>query len=273
LLTTEDGSEQFNLVGSIGTGSGGILGYTRTHRLGSKEAPDLRKGLGVVAASYTQDVVTGHLRVQLPSVISPSTMTLEGLMGSYELEVPNAARLSMRRDSNPVLLGDQGWVTYAEGVRMAYVMWPRLSIRGVVNGREVSGHGWLEHQWGDVAIGDLTWRYLFAQVGEQQVIAWVAKHRGAPEPVQFAGLLSNEGVRALTDVRVDPFDVHGLRIGTRLSCAEGEVVWTPSSPDQVVRLGYPTAKPVFEGHSEVTGRLNGAEVQGWGMTEIHPWRA
>lgn len=61
-------------------------------------------------------------------------------------------------------------VTNSLNEELAYYLWPGMLAMGTqgvgVDETRVGGRAWMEHQWGDLAIGDYRWRYLAIIVEE-----------------------------------------------------------------------------------------------------------
>lgn len=98
----------------------------------------------------------------------PEALAIEGGMGTYSMVIDTSEQLVLEFDQekgNPaVYLGEDGIMDYAGTDQMAYYLWPHLKVSGRWGtGRDekaVEGQAWMEHQYGDIQLGDYHWRYL-----------------------------------------------------------------------------------------------------------------
>ena len=90
-------------------------------------------------------------------------------MGIYTINISTTEQLalSLKQKTPAVLLGNKklnGIVAYNGTDQMAYYAWPNMTVTGVrgVGSKQMplQGRAWMEHQWGDMALGDYRWKYL-----------------------------------------------------------------------------------------------------------------
>jgi predicted secreted hydrolase len=96
-----------------------------------------------------------------------------GGMGSYAIAINTSEQISLvlQQRTPAALLGKErdGVMRYLDEDQMAYYAWPNMDVisgsRGTGAERTVlEGRGWMEHQWGDMPLGDYRWRYVAVDV-------------------------------------------------------------------------------------------------------------
>jgi hypothetical protein len=133
--------------------------------------------LGAMQSSYfeLQDgrAFRFHFGPQGPSRLGPpEAWSATGGMGIYTLAIDTAKQLALELEqSTPAVFpGPKGIYNYDDQRKMAYYLWPSLEVEGVqgvgADEQAVTGQAWMEHQWGDVPIGDYRWRYLAVIIEE-----------------------------------------------------------------------------------------------------------
>jgi predicted secreted hydrolase len=252
----------------------------------------------------------------------PEAWEVAGGMGSYTLNIDTSEQLtlSLRQPGPAVLLGTgdrlDGIVTYAQRDQMAYYAWPSLEVSGVrgtgADQMLVQGRARMEHQWGDVRVGDYRWKYLAVDVaytgrgGREQFLFFRAEHLKGGAPVVYGIRIEADGHYSVLDLHhglgpdhTSPAwnDVYPLstRIrassrvpyaGTRLAGGpQAEVTLTvePLFRDQECRTGIPEAffPRFWEGACKVSGTVTVSgedaarvvdEHASWAITELAGYR-
>lgn len=117
----------------------------------------------------------------------PNGWRVAGGMGAYALDIDTQRQLSLRltQRSPAVLLGDDGRERYAGDEELGYCVWPRLDVRGTINTglakHPVTGKAWMEHQWGDVRVGNYHWKFIALMHGENRY-SFFQVGSGSPVP-------------------------------------------------------------------------------------------
>lgn len=105
-------------------------------------------------------------------------------LADYNKDLANEAlRLRVRLERASFLPRDGG---SAMNEQMAYYLWPGMVVNGTrgvgVEEKAVAGRAWMEHQWGDLPIGDYRWRYIAVIVEKEH-----EKPDGSVYQSKFAG--------------------------------------------------------------------------------------
>lgn len=220
----------------------------------------------------------------IPAIRRDVTWSIEASQSlHYRLRVHEHRRYTVELDVRPgvaYLLGNQGIVDYGQGVELAYYVRPHLPTTGLIapdggSPVEVSGHTWLERQWGDADYTAVRWKYLLihASDAEQWIFFRLEHLHGARSRMNFGCRMTNGQIHTLPEaaIRIDdlPAGASPLPVRSRVEVpAYGidlEVV-PLFGTDQYYR---PLVAPAFfEGASDVTGTIEGKPVACWGMTEM-----
>jgi predicted secreted hydrolase len=133
--------------------------------------------LSPMAACYADPGDGRRFRFQFASPDASSTgprptWEVAGGMGCYTIGIRASQQLSLRllQETPAVLLGkdDHGVMRYVSGDEMAYYAWSNMSVsgsRGAGGKRErLVGRAWMEHQWGDMTLGEYRWKYMAIDV-------------------------------------------------------------------------------------------------------------
>jgi predicted secreted hydrolase len=92
-----------------------------------------------------------------------------GGMGVYSINISTSEQLALnlRQKTPAVLLGRErldGIMSYDGSDAMAYYVWPDIEVTGIrgVGTKQIQlrGQAWMDHQWGDMRVGDYRWKYL-----------------------------------------------------------------------------------------------------------------
>jgi predicted secreted hydrolase len=129
-----------------------------------------------------------------------------GALGGWSIDAAapgaGALKLSLTPVQPYVLNGPQGIVPEGPGASSAYYSAPRLAARGtlVLHGHtiNVSGRGWLDHQWGNFATNTASWHWnWFAcqfRNGSDLMLYQFIKPSGQPTGVQSGTFVPRPGV-------------------------------------------------------------------------------
>ncbi len=170
---------------------------------------------------------------------------------------------------------------------MDYRSYPRLELRGRVDGAPVSGEAWLDHQWGSLG-------WLLTDQPEKRVLSWdwfglnlddgsdwvVLVHRDAQHKSLVAQYVVRQNARGDIDVSHD----FSLKAGSEWESPRTRirypVEWTievpgwqasldfvPLARDQEIPL-FGLQRAVWEGAGLVRGRVGGKAVEGKARAEL-----
>src|SRR5262245_49843220 len=106
-----------------------------------------------------------------------------GVMGRYAIDLrdPVEAHLRTKPRKQATLVGNSGVMSYPGNGELAYAAWTSLDVSGTWQGDQVTGHAWMEHQWGPMLAENYRWK-CFAIVlenGEEWLIFEVWEQNGA----------------------------------------------------------------------------------------------
>jgi len=174
---------------------------------------------------------------------------------------------------------ERGIATYGDGLEMAWYGWPRLRVRaflssgsGFAADGQLTGVGWMEHQWGNTDFRKLSWRYtpVLFQGSDHRLMAYRFEHEDHPEAAQLrVGLLEDGALRVLDGATLSPQGPKG-GLETRIGLGARGSLAVMSRSGGTIDWRVPGVPDFYEGPSIVTGRLDGAAVEGVAMTELHP---
>ena len=89
---------------------------------------------------------------------------LEGSVEGYDVD------LSLSAAKPPVLHGGDGLLDFGEAGKTYYYTYPRLEVSGTLTAgdtvQEVTGSGWLDHQWGDFRAFEVGWDWFSLQLND-----------------------------------------------------------------------------------------------------------
>jgi predicted secreted hydrolase len=210
----------------------------------------------------------------------PMGWTVAGGMGSYSIDVDTHKQLSLtlRQRQPAVLLGRKGVQRYGDDDELGYCVWPHLTINGTMGTgleeRPVEGFGWMEHQWGDVAVGDYRWKFLAVRFEQRKYIFIRWEGRDTQESLGYA--LGENGVaRPLGKVEVADLEPshRGYPVRSRVRFTDGSKSYDhtiePLFTDQFLDGAIPGVLfPEFwEGVCRVVG-----DESAWAITELAGYR-
>lgn len=108
----------------------------------------------------------------------PEAWSVAGGMGMYTMAIDTVQQLALELHQRaPAVFPGPGGIFHYGGPEedqppreMAYYLWPLLQVDGIrgigADERAVQGEAWMEHQWGDVPLGQYRWRYLAVVIEE-----------------------------------------------------------------------------------------------------------
>lgn len=169
-----------------------------------------------------------------------------------------------------------GIATYGPGLEMAWYGWPRFRVRAFrpeapLAERELSGVGWMEHQWGNTDFRRLRWRYTPVLLSDSahRVMAYRFEHEAHPDAAQLrVGFLENGALQPLTGT-LRPTGPRG-GLDTQIDLGSRGALEVRSRTGGTIDWRVPGVPDFYEGPSLVTGSLDGMSVEGVAMTELHP---
>jgi predicted secreted hydrolase len=244
---------------------------------------DLREGRKLFDErfDFRQDAPRGDAIVSFPPLrIEQGDWKLvqEGL--SYRLTAgPLDLRLTPKK---PAVVHPPGYSGTAEVGRMYYVSYTRLALEGRIEGREVRGEAWMDHQWGGQLSGrEALWDWFGIHLsdGSDLMLYRVKKPpmaNGADgEVVQLAGSRTDPlgRIAELKDLRMTPRERWTSPSGRSYALAwkveaEGlELELAPVRQDQEL-LTASTGVAYWEGPVQGRGSWQGQPVEAKGMGEF-----
>jgi geranylgeranyl pyrophosphate synthase/predicted secreted hydrolase len=171
---------------------------------------------------------------------------------------------------------------------LEYFIYPRMDLLGSVDGREVAGQAWMDHQWG--------YRKWFLNSDKEQcIVGWdwfgislegggecmIQLFRDAASGSSLAGhaILWQDGVERHIDSEIhsEPqryWESTATRIEYPIAnrivipALEADFLFEPLADDQEIPIFGPM-RAVWEGVGKVTGTLGGRSVTGHARCELH----
>ena len=116
-------------------------------------------------------------------------------------------RLELTPLKPPVIHGEDGVSQKAAGAGKAshYVSFPRLEVRGQVNGREVQGTAWMDHEWftHQLESAQVGWDWFSAQLddGADVMLFQLRRRDGSIDPYLVRHVHRPAGPRAPSEAR------------------------------------------------------------------------
>ncbi|MFC1572865.1 lipocalin-like domain-containing protein [Candidatus Eisenbacteria bacterium] len=200
--------------------------------------------------------------------------------------------LHMRSIKPPMAIGGDGFIEMGSGWTYYYSQ-PRMHVQGLLHvpggpalGEEVEGHGWMDHQWGNLPTERISWEWISIQLeGMIEIMVADVWVDGIPEGSFSGGLNyydSGCDAQVLPDYEMTPIETYADPVSGRQWAVAWHVtepsrqidlVIEPGSYDHVMRLGIFDLLPLcfWESPCTVTGSIGGQPVQGTAFTEVtHP---
>jgi geranylgeranyl pyrophosphate synthase/predicted secreted hydrolase len=170
---------------------------------------------------------------------------------------------------------------------LEYFTYPRMDLIGSVDGREVTGQAWMDHQW-----GHRTW--FLSRDKEERIIGWdwfgisldedgecmIQLFRDAAGGGTLTGYatLWQSGVerRVESEIRIEPkryWESAATRIEYPVAnrivvpALEADLLFEPLIDDQEIPV-FGFMRAVWEGAGKITGTLGGRSVTGYARCEL-----
>jgi predicted secreted hydrolase len=167
-------------------------------------------------------------------------------------------RLRLTPRKPPVINGENGISQKAEGAGYAsyYVSFPRLAVEGTLNGAEVNGSAWMDHEWfsSQLAPNQVGWDWFSVQLANDTELMLFQLRRadGSIDPYS-AGTYIDRGGRAIhlkrADFQLEPLETwKSAKTGARYP-----VRWRITVPSLKLALECATPVPEQELVAETEG--------------------
>jgi predicted secreted hydrolase len=219
--------------------------------------------------------------------------TMTGGLGEDRLEARGARsrqglelglELALHDDREPLLHGDDGYVTFDSSTGSCYYSRPRMAATGsIVIGEEelpVAGSAWFDHQWGDfLSVGEgWDWFAVNLDDGTDLTVSVVREPEGR-EQLVYGTIRGESGSRLLgeRDIVVEaqdrwtsPQTAITWPAGWRLQIQdEGLVIdLRPTAADQELDTRTTTGVIYWEGSQSVRAERDGIPVGGEAYVEL-----
>lgn len=207
-----------------------------------------RAGPGIAGVSFESGRIwNGNWQVlwDKPSNVQTLTAVAQGV--SFDLR--------LRPDKPPVINGENGVSQKAAGAGKAsyYVSFPRLAVEGRLNGAEVTGTAWMDHEWFSQQLdaGQQGWDWFSVQLedGADLMLFDLRRTDGSTDPYSSGTYIAKDG-RA-THLRHADFDLQPVEYWTSpKTAAQYPVKWRISIPSLGLALECLAAVPDQELVSE-----------------------
>ncbi|ONH24205.1 carotenoid 1,2-hydratase [Pseudofrankia asymbiotica] len=188
--------------------------------------------------------------------------------------------------STPAALhGDAGIIPYGPFGQSGYYSQTNLKVSGTLFDHgmpvQVTGTGWMDHQWGDWTSKRGGWEWYSIQLSNntQYMLYFIRDANG--NYVQTIGTLVQPNGsttnlppaqlgRATTGTWTSPNTNITYPIKSTVTVPGGTLSVTPQLPDQEVWSGLITVGQYWEGTATVSGTVNGQAVTGMAYAEVIP---
>jgi predicted secreted hydrolase len=195
--------------------------------------------------------------------------------------------LALSTDEPAVLHGNGGLIPYGPFGTSYYYSWTSLLTSGVIIDHgvrvRVTGLSWMDHQWGPINFASgAGWDWFSMQLsnGQQYMLYFIRNETGqivttigtrvSDHGVQVTNLAPGSFGEQTTSQWTSP--ATGITYGSswQVQVPGGSLTVTPHLADSEVDLLSTQGLVYWEGDVAIQGRINGAEVNGVGYTEINP---
>jgi predicted secreted hydrolase len=200
-----------------------------------------RAGPGIAGVSFDEGRIwNGNWQVHWDKASNAQTVTA----------VAEGVNLALRLTPGkpPVINGENGVSQKAAGAGKAsyYVSFPRLAVDGRLNGAEVTGTAWMDHEWFSQQLdaGQQGWDWFSVQLenGADLMLFDLRRTDGSTDPYSSGTYIAKDG-RA-THLKRDDFELQPLEYWTSpKSRARYPVKWRISVPSLGVALQCAAAAP------------------------------
>lgn len=236
------------------------------------------------ASRFTADAETGRL-----AVFNEGWSAVTNADGSWRLvaaEGPDSIDLTLRTRKPPAIHGENGLSVKADrpGYASHYYSMTRLDAEGTLNGREVTGQAWMDHEFGSVVPREEqpAWDWFSIQLDNETEIMLYLMRRpdGSVEPASAGSLVASDG--RVIHLRRAQFSVTPLaRWRSPRSGAVYPIRWRVEIPPLSVSLTVQplmnaqelltersTSVTYWEGAASVSGTFGGTPVRGHAYVEM-----
>ena len=194
--------------------------------------------------------------------------------------------LTLRSRKAPAIHGENGISVKAQGAGFAshYYSMTRLEATGRINGLEVDGRAWMDHEFGSAALRESQqgWDWFSVQLdNDTELMLYIIRRRdGTPDVTSSGSLITNDGT--VIHIRHDQLRVTPLAkwkssksgatypMGWRIEVPFLQVALRldPLLRDQELLTGRSTGVTYWEGAVDVTGSMRNTAVRGEGYVEM-----
>ena len=276
----------FHLTDEDGVDYGGFAAFFKPPVIGLPSMVlfsiiDLETGI-MYSAAKIQELFTAHdqyldVAAGLPPCDRFYNKQCEGdlLPFEYHLYVSGVDNgvvwydLDMKSLKPPMPVGEDGFVEFTEDIWTYYYSDTRVDMLGRIHlpgfpalGKEVTGYGWIDHQWANFPPDTVTWEWLSIQLDDDRDImvadVWVDE-----EPLgSFAGGLNYYDEQCAREI-LEPYCMTPLASWT-------DDVTGREFDHQIMRIGENQIFPLcfWEGACTVTGTIEGQAVAGTAYAEV-----
>ena len=193
-----------------------------------------RAGPGIAGIAFDQGRIwNGNWQVRWDKTSDTQSLTATADGVNFELRLVPAKR--------PVIHGENGISQKSEGEGRAsyYVSFPRLSVEGLLNGVEVNGSAWMDHEWFTQQLADNQqgWDWFSVQLenGSELMLFELRRTDGSIDPYSSGTYIAKDGRTShlkRADFTLEPVDYWtSPKTGARYP-----VKWRIAVPSLGVRL-------------------------------------
>lgn len=170
---------------------------------------------------------------------------------------------------------------------LEYVIYPRMALAGSVDGREVTGQAWMDHQWGHR-------KWFLSSDKEQCIVGWdwfgislegggecmimLFRDTAGGDTLAGRAILWQDGAEQCVEsgIRIEPqryWESAATRIEypvesrVVIPALEADLLFEPLLDDQEIPVFGPM-RAVWEGAGKITGTLGGRSVTGHARCEL-----
>jgi predicted secreted hydrolase len=191
----------------------------------------------------------------------------------------------LAQEKEPLTVGGDGLIEWTEGSTYYYSL-TRLQVEGQIEiegkGIEVSGIGWMDHQWME-DMADKGWQWFSIQLDDEtDIICWnIVNLDGTVESSDLTMMLADGSIYHTTDIDLEASDnwespetgqTYGVTWTLREPKQDLDLQIEARFPRQEIVLfkGTPYTWHFWEGGTTVSGKIGGSPVSGIGYSELVP---
>jgi len=198
--------------------------------------------------------------------------------------------LDMQSMKRPMPVGGDGRVEFTDGIWSYYYSQPRVEVAGKMHvpsfpllGKEVTGHGWIDHQWANFPSKKVTWEWMSINLDDMRDIMVANVWVGGEAAGSFSGGLNyydaDCALEVLEGYTMTPIATWtdwetGKEFATGWSVTEPtkeiDLVVSALFDHQIMRIGENEILPLcfWEGACDVKGTIGGKWVTGTAYAEV-----